>query len=79
MLSPLSFEGTSAVPKPPPRPSSLPTLSNPHEGLPISLHLLSSSLSTSCHHSLVYEPLPWTDRLIEDLAQLRPAWFSFAL
>lgn len=44
---------------------------------PVSLYLLPSSHSPSCRHGLVYEPLSWKDRLMEDLAQLRPAWFSF--
>lgn len=43
----------------------------------ISLHLLPCSPRISCHLGFVYEPLPWKDRLIEDLAQLRSAWFPF--
>lgn len=26
----------------------------------------------SCHHALVYEPVLWKGRLIEDLVQLKP-------
>eukprot|EP00064_Thunnus_orientalis_P007200 superscaffoldBa00000787_g7220 len=63
-------------PSPPHRPSL--SLMKASAYLPISLHLRPSSPSPSCHHGLVYEPLPWKDRLIEDLAQLRPAWFPFA-
>lgn len=43
----------------------------------ISLHLRPRSPRISCHLGFVYEPLPWKDRLIEDLAQLRSAWFPF--
>lgn len=78
-----SFEETSAVPEPPSpyplRPSCRPPLNSPS-------HSTSSPAPTappappspSCHHGLVYEPLHSKDRLIEDLAQLRPAWFPFA-
>lgn len=49
-------------------------LSVPHEGLRFAEM---RSPRISCHLGFVYEPLPWKDRLIEDLAQLRSAWFPF--
>lgn len=78
-----SFEGASAFPEAPHLTTTIttpsPSLMKASTYLPIHFHLFPGTPSPSCHHGLVYEPLLSKDRLIEDLAQLRPAWFPFAI